>query len=140
MTRDLYLQVKEVNIVEEPISILSRNFVLFVFFVAKTSTYKRFNNAFGGQSTSRPRAEVDSGCKITVRNEVGGDAARLRCGTRCGPLRQYYGAEQSRDICRVISRCGTGRVEVMCDYGAEPYVVPGSKIMVRTVRWMSVRF
>ena len=100
MTRDLYLQVKEVDIVEEPISILSRNFVLFVFFVAKTSTYKRFNNAFGGQSTSRPRAEVDSGCKITVRNEVGGDAARLRCGTRCGPLRQYYGAERNVDICR----------------------------------------
>ena len=52
--------------------------------------------------------------KIMVRNEMGGGIVRLRCGT--------------------------GWEEVMCDYGAEPYVVPGSKIMVRTVRWMSVWF
>ena len=51
MTRDLYLQVKEVDIVEEPISIFSRNFVLYV---AKTSTYKRFNNAFGGSINFAP--------------------------------------------------------------------------------------
>ena len=67
MTRDLHLQVKEVNIVEEPKTI-SRNFVSFAFFVAKSSVYKRFNSSFGVQSTSLPRAEADSGCAITVRN------------------------------------------------------------------------
>ena len=36
-------------------------------------------------------------------------------------------------------RVGTGWAEVMCDYGAEPYVVPGGKIMVRTVGWVSRR-
>ena len=48
MTHDLHLQVKEVNIVEEPTTIFSRNFVHFVFFVAKSSTYKRYNSAFVG--------------------------------------------------------------------------------------------
>ena len=37
MTHDLYLQVQEVNIVEGPKTI-SRNFVPFAFFVAKSST------------------------------------------------------------------------------------------------------
>ena len=68
MTHDLHLQVKEVNIVEEPTTIFSRNFVPFVFFVAKSSTYKRYNSAFGFQSTSLPRAKVDPGRAITVRN------------------------------------------------------------------------
>ena len=36
-------------------------------------------------------------------------------------------------------RVGTGWAEVMCDYGAEQYVVPGGKIMVRTVGWVSRR-
>ena len=86
MTHDLYLQVQEVNIVEGPKTI-SRNFVSFAFFVAKSSMYKRCNSAFGVQSTSLPRTEADSGCAIMVRNGAGGGAARLWCGTRCGPLR-----------------------------------------------------
>ena len=49
MTHDLHLQVKEGNIVGEHTTI-PRNFVLFAFFIAKSSMYKRFNNAFGGSS------------------------------------------------------------------------------------------
>lgn len=80
MTHDLHLLVKEVNVVEEPISIFSGNLVLFEFFVAKSSTYKCYNSAFGVQSTSFPRTEADSGCAIMVRNEVRSFAVRLWCG------------------------------------------------------------
>ena len=68
MAHDLHLQAQEVNIVEEPISIISRNFVSFAFFVPESSTCKCFNCAFGVQSTSLPRAEADSGRAITIRN------------------------------------------------------------------------
>ena len=94
MTHDMHLQAQEVKIVEEPITI-ARNFVPFVFFVPKSSTRKRFNSAFGVQATSLPRAEADSGRAITVRNEEGGGAARLRYGTKRGSDRQYCGAERN---------------------------------------------
>ena len=98
-------------------TIFSRNFVLFEFFVSKSSTCKRYNSAFEVQSTSLPRAEVDSGRAITVRNEVRSQAG-LRYGTKRGSDRQYCCAERSGDS-RVISRCGTGRVEELYDFGSE---------------------
>ena len=88
-------------------ALFSRNFLLFVFFVAKSSTYKCYNSAFGVQSTSLPVQKripivrlcygtgwvgvpCDYGaeqngwgyCAIMVRNEVRwGGAVRLRFGT-----------------------------------------------------------
>ena len=109
MTHDLHLQVTEVNIVEEPTAIFSRNFVLFVFFVAKSSTCKCCNSAFGVQSTSLPGTEADPRCAITVRNRVPRGTMRLRCGM--------------------------GFLEVPCDYGAELRAVLCGNIMVRNCTW-----
>ena len=71
MTHGFHLQATEVNIVEEPTTIFSRNFSLLAFFVAKSNMYKRFNSLLGFNQLRPPRAEADSGCTITVRNGAG---------------------------------------------------------------------
>ena len=99
---------ERVNIVEEPISFLSRNFVPFVFFVAKSSMYKRCNSAFGVQATSLPRAEADSGCTITVRNEARSFAVRSWCGTKRGYLQSNITVRNGAEGGAVRLRYGTG--------------------------------
>ena len=93
MTHDLHLRVTEVNIVEEPISVFSRNFVSFAFFVAKSNMYKRFNSLLGFNQLRPPRAEADSGRAIMVRNGVGGwcRAITVRNGMGRGNVRLWCG-------------------------------------------------
>ena len=106
--------------------------MLFAFFMAKSSMYKRFNSAFGVQSTSLPvqkripivrlcygtgwvEVPCDYGaeengwdhCAIMVRNEVRRGRRAITVGDGYGVHGCYYGAEQRR-FWVVISWCGTG--------------------------------
>ena len=74
-------------------ALFSRNFLLFVFFVAKSSTYKCYNSAFGVQSTSLP-----------VQKRI--PIVRLCYGTGWVEVPCDYGSER-------------GKVGEPCDYGSE---------------------
>ena len=104
----MFLATKNTKITKESEALFSRNFLLFVFFVAKSSTYKCYHSAFGVPSTSLPvqkripivRLATERGgwkyraimvrkngwnlCAIMVRNEV-------RWGSRAITVWNGYG-------------------------------------------------
>ena len=87
-------------------ALFSRNFLLFVFFVAKSSTYKCYNSACGVQSTSLP-----------VQKRI--PIVRLCYGTGWVGVPCDYGAEQNGwGYCAIMVR-NEVRWGEPCDYGSE---------------------
>ena len=70
---------------------------------------------------SQPQSETVPRHTITVRNE--------------GCSRRAITVRNMDSVPTVISWCGTGRMEVLCDYGAERVLLLSCTTMVRTGRW-----